>query len=129
MLNFNKCLFYIYYGEKQWITSRSFLVMKSLYIPRTCLHWLLSHCRCQYRVNLKREDQEKIFLPPCEKMHSSGLKKGSESAISVSNYTDFGYSDSPRSRSWIKVEIIGPGPILPLNSVILETTRGKSNCH
>lgn len=35
----------------------------------------------------------------------------------------------PCSMSWSKAEIIGHGPTLPLNSVILGKTRGASNCH
>ena len=74
---------------------------------------------------MKRGDEEKILHPTFGKMHSSGLKKGSESAISLPNYTGFNYTDSPSSMSWSKAEIIGRGPSLSSNSVILGKTRGK----
>lgn len=74
---------------------------------------------------MKRGVEEKILHPTFGKVHPSRLKEGPESAISLPNYTDFGYMDSPISMSWSKAEIIGHGSTLPLNSVILGKTRGK----
>lgn len=99
--------------------------MKPLCILRTSLHWLLTQWGCQYRVDLKRGVEEKILHPTFGKVHSSRLKEEPESAISLPNYTDFSYMDSPISMSWSKAEIIGHGSTLQLNSVILGKTRGK----
>lgn len=84
--------------------SESFLMVKPLRILRTRLHWLLAQCRCQYRVDLKSGDEEKILHPTFRKMHSSGLKKGSESAISLPNYTDFSLLTLPAPCPGVKLK-------------------------
>lgn len=39
-------------------------MMKPPCIPAVCLHWLLTECRCQYRVDLKRKAKGDNSAPP-----------------------------------------------------------------